>query len=160
MDISQFDPATFLDATTTEAATRRPPLPVDNPASPDTLYTGVIQEPKMRTWQGKKDPSQSGLAIDIPVLIDVPGQLQDQLKLPAQIQLTAGGFVDLTAQGLMDWSPGKNSTLRRYREATGLNVAGQTFSPRMLQGKVVKVKITHELYNGDIMDKIGNVLKA
>lgn len=160
MDASAFDPATFLDATTTEAATRRPPLPVENPAAPDGCYVAVIGEPKPRAWQGKNDPTKSGLACDVPLVIDVPAQLQDQLKLPPQVTLTGGGFVDLTEAGQIDWAPGRNRTWRAYREATGLNTPGQPFNFRMLQGKVVKVKVAHEVYQGDIMDKVATVLKA
>lgn len=159
-DASAFDPQAFLDASTTEAATRRSALPVENPASPDGLYTGILGEPKPRTFAGKKDPTKTYFAVDIPVTIDVPGQLQDSLKLPPQLQLTGGGFVDLNDAGLVDWSPGRNTTLRKYRDATGTNVPGQSFNLRMLQGKVVKVKVENELYNGDIVDKVSNVLKA
>lgn len=159
MSESQFDPNTFLDATTTEAATRRPPLPVENPVSPDGLYQGILGEPKFRSFAGTKDPSKTYLAFDIPVTIEVPSQLQDSMKLQPQVQLTGGGFVDVTEAGMLDWSPGKNGTARRYREATGTNVAGQTFNFRMLAGKPVRVKIVHDVYQGDIVDKIGNVLK-
>jgi hypothetical protein len=156
---SQFDPNLFLDATTTEAATKRPPLPETNPATSDGLYVGILKLPKFREWQGKKDPTQSGWAIDIPVMIDVPAQLQDSLKLQPQVQLTAGGFVDTTPQGALDWAPGRNRVLRNLRDATGQNVAGQVWNPRMLEGKPVKVKITHDMYESDVVDKIGNVFK-
>ena len=156
---SAFDPALFLEATTTEAATRRPPLPVENPASADHLYTGLIGEPKMRTWQGKKDPTQSGIAIDIPISIEVPSQLQDQLKLQPNITLTYGFIVDLNA-GAIDWAPGRNRQARIVREATSLNVAGVPFSFKMLQGKVVKVKVENDIYNGDVVDKISTLLKG
>jgi hypothetical protein len=159
MSESQFDPNVFLDATTTEAATKRPPLPETNPASPDGLYQGILKLPKFREWQGKKDPSQSGWAVDVPVMIDVPQQLQDQLKLQSQVQLTSGGFVDMTPQGAIDWSPGRNRVLRNFREATSQNTAGQAWAPRMLEGKVVKVKIVHDIYEGDVVDKVGNVFK-
>lgn len=160
MDISQFDPSQFLDATTTEAASRRPPLPVENPATSDHLYTGILSEPVMRTWQGKKDPGQSGIACDFKVTIEVPPQLQDQLKLQPQVILNGGFIVDLTENGQIDWSPGRNSRTRIYREATGLNTAGKPFSFRQFAGKIVKVKIEHELYQGEIVDKIGTVLKG
>lgn len=157
---SAFDPTAFLDATTTEAATRRPPLPIENPAATDGLYIGVLGEPKVRAWQGTKDPSKSGFACDIPVTLDVPAQLQEQLKLQPQVILTGGGFIDTTPSGAMDWAPGRNRVLRTYRDATGNNVPGQPFSLRMLAGKVVKVKIANELYQGDVLDKISTVLKS
>ena len=156
---SAFDPNSFLDATTTEAAVRRPPLPIMNPASADGLYTGVLGEAKMREWTGRADPSKSGYACDIPVVIEVPPQLQETLKLQPQLTLMGGGFVDVD-KGTLDWAPGRNRVLRSYRDATGLNVPGQPFNLRMLTGKMVKVQIDNEMYQGDILDKIKNVLKA
>lgn len=161
MDPSAFDPTSFLDATTTEAATKRAPLPVENPASDDHTYMGVIKEMKPpRMWTGKQDPSKKGFAIDFSVMIDVPAQLQQELKLPAQLPLFDSFMVDTTAQGSIDWSPGKNRRARIYRDATDMNVEGQLFSFRMLEGKVVKIIIAHEMYEGDVMDKIKTVVKA
>ena len=40
-EVGSFDPAAFLDATTTEALVRRPPLPVGD-------YVGTVGEPKSR----------------------------------------------------------------------------------------------------------------
>lgn len=157
---SQFDPASFLEATTTEAGTRRPPLPVENPASSDGLYIGIIGEPKIRTWTGKKDPTQSGIACDLPIKIEVPQQLQDQMKLQPNVTLTDGFIVDLTAGGTIDWSPGKNRRATIFREATGTNKVGEPFAFKMFAGKVVKVKIDHEMYEGDILDKVKTVLKS
>lgn len=44
----------------------------------------------------------------------------------------------------MDTRPGQNLEYNRLREATGNNVAGQEFHPRMFVGKSVVVKIAHE----------------
>ena len=159
-ETSAFDPQAFLDAQTTEAASRRMPLPIENPVAGDGLYTGVIGEPSLRPWQGKKDPTKSGLALDFTVTIDVPQALQDALKCGPQVSLRESIMLDMTPDGKgLDWGPGKNRRAGIYREATGLNVAGQPFSFRMLQGRPVKVKIAHEVYNGDILDKVATVLK-
>lgn len=155
-EISPFDPALFLDATTTEAATRRPPLPIENPASPDGLYTGVLGEPKMRKWSSEKG---NGWACDILITVEVPPQLQDTLHLQPQVVLMGGGFVDTTPGNALDWSPGRNRMLRNYREATNQNKAGENFSLRMLTGKPVKVQIKHDIYQGDTVDKVNNVFK-
>lgn len=160
MDASLFDPQSFMDATIDAPTVRRPPLPIENPATPDHLYLAVIGEPKPRTWQGKADPSKSGVAFDVPLLIDVPQQLQESHKLPPQVTLSDSIMLDLTDQGAIDNAPGKNRRLRVYRDATDLNKPGDVFSFRKLQGRIVKVKIDHELYQGDIMDRVGTVLKG
>lgn len=161
MDASLFDPQSFLDATLDKPSVRRPPLPVENPDAPDGLYMATLGEPKPRTWQGKADPSRSGIAFDIPVKIDVPPSVKEQLGLDTSV-VTLGDSImlDLTEQGAIDNGPGKNRRLRIYREATDLNKPGDVFSFRKLEGKLVKVKIEHEVYQGDIMDRVNTVLKA
>jgi len=61
---------------------------------------------------------------------------------------------------MIDWSVGKNNRLRRLREALGMNVPGQTFSMRAMQGRMVRVKIKHVPYEGDILDDIDSVSKV
>lgn len=157
--MSLFDPNAFLDATIDTPTVRRPPLPIENPASPDGTYMAVCGEPKARTWESKKDPGKSGVAMDMPLTIDVPAQLQESMQLPPQVLLTDGIMLDLTPQGTIDTAPGKNRKLRVYREAADMNKPGDVFSFRKFSGRVFKVKITHEVYEGDILDKIGTVLK-
>ena len=56
--------------------------------------------------------------------------------------------------------PGRNGGLRRYREACDLNKVGDTFSAAKMQGRLIKVKLTHELYQGEIQERIGGVAKV
>ena len=153
--MSQFDPATFLDATTTEASTRRNPIP----AGLD--LAGVLGEVKARTWQGTKDPSKSGVVMDVPVEIDLNAypDVMKQVGVP-KVTITDGIMLDLTEAGTIDFSPGKNGKLRRYREALGMNKAGEVFSFRMMQGRQIKVKISHRTYEGDVFDQIDSVAKS
>lgn len=155
--MSPFDPVAFLDATISEINERRQPLPTENPASPDALYTAVIGE--IAPKSGEKD-GKPWLQMAVPLKIDVPQQLQDSLKLPAQITLTDRVFIDLTDQGLVNNAPGYNRGQKKYRDATGMNQAGASFSWRKLQGQPVKVKISHEMYEGATQERIGGVSKA
>ena len=142
--MSAFDVDSFLDAQTTEAASKRPPLPAG------MEYTGTIGEPVTRSGEKEGKP---WAAMDFPI----------QLTLPEgeTVSLKYGTFIDVTDDGKsLDWSPGRNSGLRRLREATGLNEKGKTFSPRMLQGRQVRVKIKHRLYEGEVFDEIGAVAKV
>jgi hypothetical protein len=153
---SSFDPTQFLDSTTTEAASRRPPLPVGD-------YLGVLGAPDVRQVQGKKDPSQSYTFIDFPVSIDLSSSPkardlvgQDMVKLRYSVSL------DINDHGSIDWSPGRNTGLRFLREATNTNVAGQAFSIRGLEGRMVKCKVTHREYpegSGEMQDNITAVAK-
>jgi len=156
-DISSFDPSTFLDATTTEALVRRPPLPVGD-------YIGTVGEPKSRSWTSKKEDAKvkAGIAIDVPVKIDLSSYPDAQSALGGidSVQLTAGIMLDLNEGKMIDWGVGKNGALRRWREALGMNNPGEAFSIRAMQGRQVRVKVKHEPYEGENYDKIDSVAKA
>lgn len=153
--ISAFDPQSFLDATMDQPLVKRPPL------SAGKDFVGIIGEVKPRPWQGKKDPTQSGIAMDIPVEIDLSAYPEEKARLGAdKLMLTDSIMLDLNAAGSIDNGPGKNGKLRRYREALDLNKAGDVFSFRNMQGRSIKVKIGHREYQGDIFDEIAGVAKA
>lgn len=162
MSNSVFDPQNFLDAQITDANEKRPPVPTENPDTADGMYTaliGEIKDTKSGTI-GKGDRTgQPWLSVQVPLKLQIPASVQ-ALGLPAEFQLTDGVFIDLTPSGAVDNSKGKNVRQRIYRDATGTNVPGEPFSWRMLQGKVVKVKVTHETYNGGIVERIGMILPA
>ena len=152
--MSQFDPQVFLDATISEPSVKRPPLP----AMSD--FIGIIGEVKARAWQGKKDPTQSGIAMDVPVEIDLSAypEVMKTLGIP-KVTLNDSIMLDLTEGGTIDNAPGKNGKLRRYREALNMNKPGDTFSFRAMQGRPVLVKIKHRTYEGDIYDEVDSVAK-
>lgn len=160
--MSQFDPQTFLDATLSEPTERRVPLPVECPGTSDGLYTAVIGEVKARAWESKKPDAKikSGVAWDVPLEFQIPQQLQDALKYSPTFTFTDSVMLELNDQGLIDNSQGRNRRLRMYREAADLNKPGDKFNARMLQGKVVKVKLDHEMYQGNPMERVSNVLKG
>lgn len=142
---SNFDPESYLDATLSEPTEKRPPLPAGT-------YAATLGEPKSRTWQSR-DGTKSGVAIDVPVEIqhdDGPHTIRDSIML------------DMNEDGSIDNAPGANRRLRMYREATGLNEKGQAFSMRMLQGRTVKVSITHEPSKDgtEMYERVGLVGKA
>ena len=68
-------------------------------------------------------------------------------------------FLDLTSSGTIDNGPGKNRGLRNYREACDLNKPGDSFSARMMTGKIVKVKVTHEIWNEAPIERISGVAR-
>jgi hypothetical protein len=155
-DISPFDPSQFLDASTTEASVRRPPLPVGE-------YQGTLGEPKFRQTEGKKD-TNLGVRytwLDIPVTIDLTQYADLQASIGVdQVILTYSGRVDTSPSGGIDYGKGKSPGFRQIREATGLNQAGQPFTPRQLQGRVVRVRVKHEPYQGELIDNIDSVAKV
>lgn len=150
---SNFDPNNFLDATTTQAATRRAPLP----AGQD--FVATIGEISIRPWQGKTDSSKSGFAADFPLEIDLAAYPAVSIGVP-RVTLRGSIMLDTTADGSLDMSSGKNGGLRRYREALGMNKDGEPFSIRAMTGRQVKVKIKHRAYEGETFDEVDSVAKA
>lgn len=152
--MSNFDPETFLHATTTEASTRRPPIP----AGLD--FVGTIGEVKAEAWQSR-DGTKSGMKFNIPLRLDLTSNPEVMKACGTDaVTLTDSVMLDLTSGGTIDYSPGKNSKLRRYRDALDLNKAGEPFSPAMFQGRLIRAKIKHDLYEGEVYDKIDSVAKA
>lgn len=152
MDNSSFNPDTFLDATLTEPTEKRPPLPIGD-------YTAVIGSVTARAWQGKTDPTKSGIAWDIPLTIDVPAEIQAEIKMDqSTLPLKDSIMLDLTDGGTIDNGPGKNRRLRAYREATDMNKPGDVFSARKMEGKIVKVKISHDMWEGQPIERVSGVV--
>jgi hypothetical protein len=153
---SIFSPETFLDATTTEESVKRPPMPAGRE------FPSTLKSVKSRAWQGKKDPTKGGIVVDVVHEFDLSAfpDVMTALGGIDRVTITDGIMLDLTEGGSIDYSPGKNSKLRKYRDATGLNVAGQPFSIRMLEGRMVKSMIGHRPNENDpqeVFDQVNSV---
>lgn len=148
-----FDPQSFLDAQITEVSIKRPPLPVGD-------YTGIIGELTSRTWQGKTDPTKSGIAFDVKLVIDIPAEVQSEMGVAMpNLTLKDSIMLDLTENGTIDMAVGKNGGLRRYREALDMNKPGQVFSPQKMVGQPLVVRVKHDLWEDNILEKVGGVAK-
>lgn len=152
----QFDPATYLDVEISEPSVRRPPIPAGD-------YNAVIGEVKPEAWSGKPGGAaegKTGMKYQVPLNLDLPAEVAAQVGLKEPIlKLTDSVMLDLTDNGAIDNSPGKNGKLRRYRDALDMNKPGDVFSARKMMGRPVRVKISHELYQGEIMERIDSVSK-
>lgn len=152
---SAFNPETFLDQTTSEQGQRRPPV------ASGLDFVGVIGEPKARSVQGKKDPTQSYVFCDIPITLDLTTHPSEAARVGQEkVTLRHSISLDFTPQGALDWAPGKNRALTAYREALGLNEKGQSFSPRMLVGRFIRAKVGHRTNEGDVYDEIASVTRV
>ena len=143
---SIFDPSIFLDAQITEVNERRELLDVQNPESPDGLYTAIIGEVKTDSGTiGKGDRAgQPWMSMMVPLKVQVPASMQSAKKLPPELTFTDRVFIDLTPDGRgIDNSPGKNRGQKHYREICDLNKPGDVFAWRMLTGRPVKVRLVH-----------------
>ena len=161
---SIFDPAAFLTATIDTPNERREPLPVENPeAGSNGYYTALVGEIKMSAGSGtdKNGAPRAWLQAIVPLQIQVPPSVKEAKKYRTdQITITDRCFIDLTPSGTIDNAPGANRRQRQYREATDMNKPGDSFSWAKVQGRVVKVKVTHETYQNEIQERIGGILRA
>jgi len=158
---SSFDPKLFLQAQVTEINEKRPPLPMENPASPDGTYLSLMGEPTTDTGVIEKGDraGQVWLSIAVPHKIEVPQQLQDTLKIQPVVVITDRVFIDLTPQKTIDNSPGRNRRQRLYREALDLNKVGDVWAWYKVAGQAIKIKVEHEMYLGEPQDRIGLLLR-
>lgn len=156
-DTSSFDPSQFLDATTTEALVKRPPIPAGQ------VLVGTIEDIVVRAWTSNKPEAKvkSGIAFDLKIGIDLNGypSIKDIVNTE-KVVLTPGIMLDMKEDGKsIDWGTGKNGTLRRYREALDMNRPGEPFSPRQMVGRQLLVKIKHREYQGEFFDEVDSVAK-
>lgn len=140
----------LLDATQDVPLERRQPLPVGD-------YNAVIGEITVAEYQNKKT-GETGYRLVVPLSVSVPPGSIPGFESP-ELKLTDSVMLDVTDSGGIDIAPGKNSRLRQYREATGMNQAGIQFSPRKLIGQPILVKIKHEEYEGNLQERIGGIAK-
>lgn len=151
---SLFDPQSYLSATINEPTTRRPPIPAG------LILPGIITAVTARPWQGKKDSTKSGIAMDVAIEVDVSSVPQLSGSGFTSVKLTDGIMLDLTESDMIDNSAGKNGKMRRYREALNMNKPGEAFSFQAMVGRPIKVKVKHEEYEGELLDKVDSVVRA
>lgn len=150
---SSFDPTLFLDATSTEANdTKLIPVPVGE-------FTAVAEKVEVKTWASRNDPSKAGIKLVIDWSIDDASVKEVIQRDKATVRQDI--MLDTNESGTgLDMGKGKNIGLGRVRQALGLNVPGQPFSPSMIQGRVAKVSVKHRVDGENIYAEVGAVAQA
>lgn len=151
-----FDPDQFLSTTTTEAnSTTLTPVP-------EGEYIAVIGKPKVRQFNGTKDPGALYTSLDLPCEIDLAGMYPNIAEQLGRDKATVrwNTLLDLSDAGGLDMGKGKNVGLGRAREAAGLNTPGQPFSFAMFEGQPVKVLVKHRIDGDRIFDEAKALAKV
>lgn len=154
----QFDPNAYLDLPIEVPLEKRPPIPIGD-------YYATVKDLTARQWQSKDkydDAGQlkSGLAYDVQLELQIPEATRTMIGLAAEtITLKDGIMVDLTKDGAIDTAKGKNGQLRRYREALDMNKPGESFRPRAMVGRMLMVRVIHEIYQDQPQERVGGVAK-
>lgn len=145
-----FDADSFLQASIQGSnSTKVTPVPIGE-------YPGVIEKVVPRQWQSK-DGTVSGVALDVFWLVEDQG-VKDHLGRDT-VSCKQGIMLDLTPQGGLDMSPGKNVGLGRLREAVGQNDASKPFSFQNLPGLMAKINVQHRVNGEDVFAEVKGVAK-
>lgn len=148
--MSQFDAASFLSASISDSNdTKVTPVPVGE-------YMGIIEKVEARQWQSK-DGTKTGITLDVTWLIEDSG-VKEFLGRET-VTCRQGIMLDVTPQGGLDVSRGKNVGLGRLREAVGKNNPGEMFSFEMLPGLSAKVSVQHRIVGEDTYAEVKAVAK-
>ena len=149
--MSQFDPNTFLEMTVQEAnSTVQTPVPAGE-------YLAIAEKVEVRQWQSSKDPSKSGLTLDITWNID-DANVKALLERD-KVTTRQGIMLDLTENGGLDMGKGKNVSLGKLRAALDLNQPGQPFGFKMVEGRMARIVVSHRQDDKD-PEKIYSEVKA
>jgi len=137
--MSAFDPAAFLNQTTTESgSTSIEPIPAGE-------YPALIDKVEPRQVTTKNGPS---IVVDVHLLLQDPATAAKIGREKLSVRMSF--FPDLASNGGFDMAKGKNVQLNRLREACNLNSPGQAFKLGDLVGKMVKAQVTLREANGAI----------
>lgn len=154
----EYNAESFLNDETSQPSLRRPPLPVGD-------YVAVIGKPSVEPWVGKpgtKNAGKTGHRAVISLTVEVPYDVRQALGIDmGSVTLSDSVFLDVDAAGRIDWNtPGKNGGLRRYREALDLNKPNDKFSLAVMEGKPIRVKISHRMWEGEAVEQIDGVARV
>jgi hypothetical protein len=147
IDVKQFLNTQFKGAA---SATTRRPVPIGE-------YKAVIDDVELEAFPGKKDPTKTYLRCTLKYSI-LDEAVKKQLEREKVVAVD-GFLVDLTDSGDIDFGQDRNIKLGRVREATGCNKPGDEWSFPGFKGKIVKVKIGHEMYEGEPQTRVQNVVQ-
>lgn len=148
-----FDPNSFLQDTVTGANDTKY-IPV-----PQGEYPAIIKSVAARQMDKKDKPGEKMTVADVVYEIDDATVKEvTGLDNPTVRQSL---FLDLTPQGKLDMSKGKNINLGKLREALGLNDPNKPFSFGDLPGRAAIISVEHTpgKNEGEVYANVGKVGK-
>jgi hypothetical protein len=140
-----FDANAFLNATTTQVLDTKRPLLV--PADYRAIITKLEGKSDLIKNGERAGETWAGLKITYELTLDPSQAAANQGRTKAQLSELV--MLDLTEDGMVDYSAGKNVVLGQRYEACGLNEPGMEKSPNMLMGRAVFVNVGHRADRND-----------
>lgn len=147
----QFDADVFMQTAVTGASSTR----VEQPDPGE--YTAQVDKLDFDSFQGKKDPTKTYNKLS--VTWEITDESVKATLGRDKVTVRQDMFLDLTESGSLDMGKGKNVSLGRLREAVGQNDPSRPWSPTMLQGAMARVKVEHEVVNGEAYARVTGVVK-
>ena len=134
--MSTFDKNLFLGQQTTEAgSTEYTPIPIN-----ELGYQAQIEKIDARQEQIK---GETATMLDVTyTIMDNDGSVEAATGLKKN-SVRQTYFLDLSPNGGLDMGKGKNVQLNKLRDILGQNIQGKPWSPQMLVGQYIKVKVKH-----------------
>ena len=133
--MSSFDPALFLQTQTTEAtSTEYTPVP-------EGEFSAMVKSIKPRVLQDGR------AVLDVTYIVQ-DQDVQDETGM-AEPTVRQTLWLDITDAGGLDAGKGKNVQLGRLRDSCNQNKSGQPWSPEMLLGNTVVIKVAHSIDKRD-----------
>jgi hypothetical protein len=163
MSMMNFDPTAYLEMSVDAPMEKRPPAPAG------VYFPANITGLNVAQWRSKEKIDEAtgalkeGIHFDIALEVQFPTDLKQQYGLTFdKLTITDGVMIDRNSAGGIDTTPGKNTGLRKYREACDLNLPDEVFKPVQLVGRTVMVKFKHEEYpagSGNLQERIADVIR-
>src|SRR5690606_26526785 len=150
--MSAFNPDTFL-TTTVKGALDTKLVPV-----PEGDWSAQVSKISVRKQRGKDNEEYIVLDLLWHVLDEEPKRVTGMDKPMVKQSI----FLDITPEGGLDMSKGKNVQLGKVREAVGQNQDGKAWSPSMLNGVTAVVQVKHrpDEKTGEIYADVKSVAKS
>ena len=148
--MSTFDPQLYMDQSWDQSNdTKLTPIP--DGEYPCIIEPGTVE---FKTWQSR-DGTKNGIKLAMRLNVDSPEVRQTLGRDKVTVRYEV--MIDTLESGAIDMGKGKNVGLGRLRQAVGLNEPGRPFSPRMLEGRMLRAKIGHRIDGEDIYDEVKGV---
>lgn len=156
IDVKQFLNTKFTGGAN---ATVRKAIPIGE-------WKAVVDDVKLETFPGKKDPTKTYLRCTMFYRILDEKVLQEMGR--EKVIAVDGWLVDLTEGGDIDFGTDRNIDLGRVREATDCNKPGDEWSFPGFKDKIVKIKmvpdnerfkLNPDLYGKEVPTMVSNVTR-
>lgn len=118
-------------------------------------FKAVVEEIDLESFPGVKDKTKTYLRMNLAFSVLDEALLKKMGR--EKIMVYDRSLLDLTAGGDLDFGKERNIRLGQLREATGCNKPGDEWSFPGFKGKIVKVKVFHEMFEGEPQARVRSI---